>query len=58
MILLDLMLPKVGGLDIYREIRTFSSVPIIMTAARIEEIDRPLGLERYLLILENVAASI
>jgi two-component system response regulator BaeR len=45
LILLDLMLPGKGGLDICREIRSFSSVPIIMTTARVEEIDRLLGLE-------------
>ena len=45
LILLDLMLPGRDGLEICREIRTFSSVPIIMVTARIEEIDRLLGLE-------------
>lgn len=45
MILLDLMLPGKGGLDICKEIRSFSSVPIIMITARVEEIDRLLGLE-------------
>ncbi len=45
LILLDLMLPGKSGLDICREIRSSSSVPIIMTTARIEEIDRLLGLE-------------
>lgn len=45
LILLDLMLPGKGGLDICREIRSFSSVPIIITTARVEEIDRLLGLE-------------
>jgi len=43
--LLDLMLPGKSCLDICKEIRSFSSVPIIMTTARIEEIDRLLGLE-------------
>jgi two-component system response regulator BaeR len=45
LILLDLMLPGGYGLDICREIRTYSTVPIIMITARIEEIDRLLGLE-------------
>lgn len=45
LILLDIMLPGRDGLEICREIRTFSSVPIIMITARIEEIDRLLGLE-------------
>lgn len=45
LVLLDLMLPGKGGLEICRDIRTFSSVPIIMTTAKVEEIDRLLGLE-------------
>ena len=45
LILLDLMLPGRDGMEICKEIRTFSSVPIIMVTARIEEIDRLLGLE-------------
>ncbi len=45
LILLDLMLPGRDGLDICRELRSFSTVPIIMITARIEEIDRLLGLE-------------
>lgn len=45
LILLDLMLPGIDGLDICRNVRAFSSVPIIMVTARVEEIDRLLGLE-------------
>lgn len=45
LILLDLMLPGKDGLEICKEIRSFSSVPIIMVTARVEEIDRLLGLE-------------
>jgi len=45
LLLLDLMLPGANGMDICKEIRSFSSVPIIMVTARIEEIDRLLGLE-------------
>ena len=45
LILLDLMLPGRDGVDICKDIRTFSTVPIIMVTARIEEIDRLLGLE-------------
>ncbi len=45
LILLDLMLPGRDGLDLCREIRRFSTVPIIMVTARIEEVDRLLGLE-------------
>ncbi len=45
LIILDLMLPGKDGLTVCREIRGFSMVPIIMVTARIEEIDRILGLE-------------
>ena len=45
LILLDLMLPGRDGMEICKDIRTFSRVPIIMVTARIEEIDRLLGLE-------------
>ena len=45
LILLDLMLPGCDGLDICRELRNFCTVPIIIITARIEEIDRLLGLE-------------
>ena len=45
LVLLDLMLPGRDGLDICRELRSFSDVPIIMLTARVEEIDRLLGLE-------------
>lgn len=45
LVLLDLMLPDKDGLTICRELRTFSQIPIIMITARVEEIDRLLGLE-------------
>ena len=45
LILLDLMLPGRNGVEICKDIRSFSTVPIIMVTARIEEIDRLLGLE-------------
>ena len=45
LIILDLMLPGQNGLDIYRELRTFSNVPVVMATARIDEIDRLIGLE-------------
>ena len=45
LILLDLMLPEMNGKQICQEIRTFSSLPIIMVTAMIEEIDRLIGLE-------------
>jgi two-component system response regulator BaeR len=44
-ILLDIMLPGKDGLTLCREIRSFSNVPILMITARIDEIDRLLGLE-------------
>ena len=45
LVLLDLMLPGKDGLDVCKGIRAFSTVPIIMLTARVEEIDRLLGLE-------------
>ncbi|WP_213875980.1 response regulator [Pseudomonas sp. dw_358] len=45
LLLLDLMLPGRDGLDICRELRSFSQLPVIMLTARVEEIDRLLGLE-------------
>ena len=45
MVVLDLMMPKVTGIDVCRTIRQTSSLPIIMLTAKGEEIDRILGLE-------------
>jgi len=45
LILLDLMLPEVDGLDVCRELRKSTSVPIIMITALGEETDRVVGLE-------------
>lgn len=45
LVLLDVMLPGRNGLDVCRELRTFSDVPIIMVTALVEELDRLLGLE-------------
>jgi len=45
LILLDLMIPEVDGLDVCRELRKRGNVPIIMVTARGEEIDRVVGLE-------------
>lgn len=45
MILLDVMLPRMSGVDVCREIRTTSDVPIIMVSAKREEIDTVVGLE-------------
>jgi two-component system response regulator BaeR len=45
LILLDLMLPEMDGIEICREVRKKSNVPIIMVTARVEEVDRLIGLE-------------
>lgn len=45
LIVLDLMLPGCDGLDLCQDIRQSSTVPIIMVTARVEELDRLLGLE-------------
>ena len=44
-ILLDIMLPNVSGTELCKQIREFSEVPILMVTAKVEEIDRLLGLE-------------
>jgi two-component system, OmpR family, response regulator BaeR len=44
-VLLDLMLPGRSGLDLCRDIRARSDIPILMVTARVDEIDRLLGLE-------------
>ena len=45
LVILDLMLPQRDGLSICRELREFSRVPVVMVTARVEEIDRLVGLE-------------
>lgn len=45
LILLDLQLPGCSGIDVCRDIRQDSQLPIIMVTARVDEIDRLLGLE-------------
>jgi two-component system response regulator BaeR len=45
LIVLDLMLPGTDGLTVCRELRTFSDVPVLMLTARVEEVDRLIGLE-------------
>ena len=45
LILLDVMLPGMDGMEVCKEVRKFSMVPVIMITARAEEIDRLLGLE-------------
>ncbi len=44
-ILLDLMLPKMDGLEVCQQIREFSNVPIIMLTAKGEDMDKIMGLE-------------
>ncbi|MFC7694081.1 response regulator [Paeniroseomonas aquatica] len=45
LVLLDIMLPGTSGMDLLREIRATSRVPVVMLTARGEETDRVLGLE-------------
>jgi len=45
LVLLDLMLPGLDGIEVCKQIRAESALPIIMVTARVEEIDRLLGLE-------------
>lgn len=45
LILLDIMLPGLSGLEVCKRIRQLSQIPIILLTARVEEIDRLLGLE-------------
>jgi two-component system response regulator BaeR len=45
LVLLDLMLPGIDGIEVCKLLRGQSSVPIIMVTARVDEIDRLLGLE-------------
>lgn len=45
LVVLDLMLPGLDGLALCRAVRAFSMVPILMVTARVEEIDRLLGLD-------------
>lgn len=45
LVLLDLMLPLMDGISVCKEIRKFTQIPVIMLTARVEEVDRLLGLE-------------
>ena len=45
LMLLDLMLPKIGGLEVCQQVREFSDLPIIMLTAKGEDMDKIMGLE-------------
>lgn len=45
LIILDLMLPGKDGIEVFRELREFSRIPVVMATAKVDEIDRLLGLE-------------
>jgi DNA-binding response OmpR family regulator len=45
LILLDVMLPKIDGLEVCRSIREFSEVPVIMVTAKGDDMDKIMGLE-------------
>ncbi|HEV7919087.1 MAG TPA: response regulator transcription factor [Solirubrobacterales bacterium] len=45
LVVLDIMLPKLDGLEVCKEIRSQSNVPIVMLTARADEVDKVIGLE-------------
>ena len=45
LVVLDIMLPKLDGLEVCKEIRAKSNVPIVMLTARADEVDKVIGLE-------------
>ena len=45
MVLLDIMLPKLNGLEVCQQIREFSNVPVIMLTAKGDDMDKIIGLE-------------
>jgi two-component system response regulator BaeR len=45
LVVLDLMLPGLDGLSLCRALRTFSDLPVVMVTARVEEVDRLMGLD-------------
>ncbi len=45
LILLDLMLPGRGGLEVFKDVRSGADIPIVMVTALVEEVDRLVGLE-------------
>ena len=45
MVLLDIMLPKLTGLEVCQQLREFSNVPVIMLTAKGDDMDKIMGLE-------------
>ena len=45
LIVLDLNLPEIDGMEVFRSVRTFTNVPVIMVTARDDEVDRVVGLQ-------------
>ncbi|MDI3311663.1 MAG: response regulator transcription factor [Thermoanaerobacterium sp.] len=45
LVILDLMLPKIDGLTLCKEVRSFSNIPIIMLTAKGEDVDKIVGIE-------------
>lgn len=45
LVILDVMLPSISGIEVLKQLRTFSQLPVIMLTARGDEVDRILGLE-------------
>ncbi|MBQ7636724.1 MAG: response regulator, partial [Lachnospiraceae bacterium] len=45
LVILDLMLPKMNGYEVCREIREFSDIPVIMLTAKDQDMDKIMGLE-------------
>ncbi|HEV8099670.1 MAG TPA: response regulator, partial [Gaiellaceae bacterium] len=45
LVVLDVMIPKIDGLEVCKQLRARSSVPIVMLTARDDELDKVLGLE-------------
>ena len=45
LVILDVMLPRMGGIDVLKQLRARSSVPVLMLTARGDDIDRIIGLE-------------
>jgi two-component system response regulator BaeR len=53
LVLLDIMLPEIDGLEICKALRRTTDIPIIMLTARVEEIDKLIGLEIGAIGLES-----